>query len=98
MTGHPTQRLPNHASFAFEGVDGNRLLMMLDVAGFACSSGSACKVGTPEVSEVLSAIGLPASWGLGSLRVTLGKDTTREQVEAFLQVLPGIVERIRRNG
>ena len=97
ITGHPTQRLPNHASFAFEGVDGNRLLMMLDVAGFACSSGSACKVGTPEVSEVLSAIGLPPSWGLGSLRVTLGKDTTREQVEAFLQVLPGIVERIRRN-
>ena len=97
ITGHPTQRLPNHASFAFEGVDGNRLLMMLDVAGFACSSGSACKVGTPEVSEVLSAIGLSSTWGLGSLRVTLGKDTTADQVESFLQVLPAIVERIRKN-
>jgi cysteine desulfurase len=97
ITGHPTQRLPNHASFAFEGVDGNRLLMMLDVAGFACSSGSACKVGTPEVSEVLSAIGLSSTWGFGSLRVTLGKDTTRDQVEAFLHALPAIVERIRKN-
>jgi cysteine desulfurase len=48
LTGHPTQRLPNHASFAFKGVDGNFLLMLLDNAGFACSSGSACKVGTPE--------------------------------------------------
>jgi cysteine desulfurase len=97
ITGHPTQRLPNHASFAFEGVDGNRLLMMLDVAGIACSSGSACKVGTPEVSEVLSAIGLSSTWGFGSLRVTLGKDTTRDQVEAFLHALPAIVERIRKN-
>ena len=102
ITGHPTQRLPNHSSFAFEGVDGNRLLMMLDLAGFACSSGSACKVGTPEASEVLKAIGLSANWGLGSLRVTLGKDTSRQQVDGFLQVLPEIVSRARglsgRNG
>ncbi len=102
ITGHPTQRLPNHSSFAFEGVDGNRLLMMLDLAGFACSSGSACKVGTPEASEVLTAIGLSANWGLGSLRVTLGKDTSRQQVDGFLQVLPEIVSRARglsgRNG
>ena len=95
LTGHPEMRLPNHASFAFEGVDGNRLLMLLDARGFACSSGSACKVGTPEVSEVLSALGLPRSWGLGSLRVTLGKDSTEAQVEKFLRVLPGVIQQAR---
>jgi cysteine desulfurase len=78
LTGHPVERLPNHASFAFEGVDGNALVMMLDVAGFAVSSGSACKVGSPEASEVLLAIGLPREWSLGSLRVTLGTQTNRQ--------------------
>ncbi|MFQ5616177.1 MAG: cysteine desulfurase family protein [Anaerolineales bacterium] len=96
LTGHPTRRLPNHASFVFKGVDGNALLMMLDVAGFACSSGSACKTGLPEPSEVLTAIGLPREWGLGSLRVTLGKGTTPEGVERFLQVLPETVARARQ--
>lgn len=91
LTGHPSQRLPNHASFVFEGVDGNDLLMMIDLAGFACSSGSACKTGNPEPSEVLTALGLPSHWSLGSLRVTLGKDTTKEEVDAFLDVLPGLV-------
>ena len=91
LTGHPRQRLPNHASFVFEGVDGNNLLMMLDLAGFACSSGSACKTGNPEPSEVLAALGLPRHWSLGSLRVTLGKDTTREEVDTFLDVLPDLL-------
>ncbi len=95
LTGHPQERLPNHASFVFEGVDGNDLLMMLDLAGFACSSGSACKTGNPEPSEVLTALGLPRHWSLGSLRVTLGKDTTREEVAAFLDVLPDLVEKAR---
>jgi cysteine desulfurase len=71
LTGHPTERLPNHASFVFEKVDGNLLLMLLNEAGFACSSGSACKVGAPEPSEVLTAIGLSRNWSLGSLRLTL---------------------------
>jgi cysteine desulfurase len=96
LTGHPTLRLPNHASFVFDGVDGNALLMMLDVAGFACSSGSACKTGDPEPSDVLTAIGLSRSWALGSLRVTLGAGTTAAQIDEFLQVLPGLVERIRK--
>jgi Cysteine sulfinate desulfinase/cysteine desulfurase and related enzymes len=95
LTGHPTQRLPNHASFVFEGIDGNALLMMLDVAGFACSSGSACKVGIPKPSEVLTAVGLSPNWALGSLRITLGSDTTAEKVEAFLEVLPKLVEKAR---
>jgi cysteine desulfurase len=96
LTGHPTQRLPNHASFVFEGLDGNKLLMMLDQEGFACSSGSACKTGNPQPSEVLTAIGLSRAWTLGSLRVTLGQSTTADDVAAFLQVLPTVVERVRK--
>jgi cysteine desulfurase len=95
LTGHPSQRLPNHASFVFEGVDGNALLMMLDLEGFACSSGSACKTGDPEPSGVLLALGLPRAWALGSLRVTLGTATMPEEVEAFVKVLPGVVKRAR---
>jgi cysteine desulfurase len=95
LTGHPTERLPNHASFVFNGVDGNALLMMLDMQGFACSSGSACKTGSPEPSEVLTALGLSRAWALGSLRVTLGKGTTAAQVEAFLETLPRLVEQAR---
>lgn len=95
LTGHPTERLPNHASFVFDRVDGNLLLMLLDEAGFACSSGSACKVGTPEPSEILSAIGLARNWSLGSLRVTLGRQTTLEQVDRFIQALPSLVEKAR---
>lgn len=96
LTGHAHQRLPNHASFVFKNVDGNALLMMLDVEGFACSSGSACKTGSPEPSEVLTAIGLSRDWALGSLRVTLGSGTTAEQVNAFLNVLPSAIQRLRR--
>jgi cysteine desulfurase len=95
LTGHPEVRLPNHASFAFKDMDGNLLLTLLDSAGFACSSGSACKTGNPEPSEVMAAIGLPPQWGLGSLRVTLGKGSTAAQVEAFLDVLPGLVMKAR---
>lgn len=95
LTGHLERRLPNHASFAFRNVDGNFLLTLLDAAGFACSSGSACKTGNPEPSEVMGAVGLSREWGLGSLRVTLGKYTTADQVDAFLRVLPSQVERAR---
>ncbi len=95
LTGHPSQRLPNHASFVFEGVDGNQLLMLLDVAGFACSSGSACKTGNPEPSDVLVSLGLQRAWALGSLRVTLGKDSRAEDISRFLDTLPGLAARVR---
>ena len=95
LTGHPELRLPNHASFAFKDVDGNLLLTLLDAAGFACSSGSACKTGNPEPSEVMAAIGLEREWGLGSLRITLGAATTPAEVEAFLKVLPGLIKKTR---
>jgi cysteine desulfurase len=91
LTGHPSQRLPNHTSFVFEGVDGNRLLMMLDVAGYACSSGSACKTGNPKPSEVLTAIGVAKTWALGSLRITLGIDSTPETIHEFPIVLAEMI-------
>ena len=95
LTGHPEQRLPNHASFVFKNVDGNLLLQMLDSAGFACSSGSACKTGNPEPSEVITALGYSRDWALGSLRITLGMDTTADHVESFLNTLPGLIDKAR---
>jgi cysteine desulfurase len=96
LTGHPDDRLPNHASFVFNGIDGNALLMMLDLEGFACSSGSACKTGNPEPSEVLSSLGITRNWALGSLRVTLGNLTTVAEIEEFLSVLPKVISKLRK--
>jgi cysteine desulfurase len=95
LTGHPTQRLPNHASFVLQGIDGNELLMHLDLAGIGASSGSACKTGDPEPSEVLLALGLTRDVALGSLRVTVGRPTTDAHVNRFLDLLPGIVDKMR---
>jgi cysteine desulfurase len=95
LTGHPQERLPNHASFAFLDVDANTLLMLLDAEGFACSSGSACKTGLPEPSGVLLAIGLEREWALGSLRISLGKDTSQEEIESFLDRLPEVISKVR---
>lgn len=95
LTGHPENRLPNHASFVFKDLDGNLLLQMLDSAGFACSSGSACKTGNPEPSEVITSLGHSRDWALGSLRITLGVDSTPEHVDSFLKTLPGLVEKVR---
>jgi len=95
LTGRPEKRLPNHASFVFKDADGNFLLQLLDVAGFACSSGSACKTGNPEPSEVVSALGLSRDWALGSLRITLGVDSTVANVDSFLKALPVLVEKSR---
>ena len=96
LTGHPENRLPNHASFVFKDVDGNLLLQMLDSAGFACSSGSACKTGNPEPSEVITSLGYSRDWAMGSLRVTLGADSTPEHIDSFLMILPGLVENTRQ--
>ena len=96
LTGHPENRLPNHASFVFKDVDGNLLLQFLDANGFACSSGSACKTGNPEPSEVITALGLARDWALGSLRVTLGKDSTPAQIDSFLKTLPDLIANARK--
>lgn len=96
LTGHPTQRMPNHTSFIFENVDGNTLLVLLDSVGFACSSGSACKTGNPEPSSVLMALGIPHSWALGSLRVTLGVNTIPEHIDMLLPALEASISQIRK--
>lgn len=87
LTGDPDQRLPHHASFIFPDVDGNQLVMLLDHAGFACSSGSACKTGNPEPSEVLTAMGFTPDFAKSSLRVTLGRSTTNDIVSDFCLTL-----------
>lgn len=95
LTGDPDNRLPNHASFVIEGIEANRLLAALDLAGFACSSGSACKTGNPEPSSVLLAIGVPPALALGSLRITVGRPTTEAEVDSFLAALPIVISSLR---
>jgi cysteine desulfurase len=95
LTGHPQNRLPNNASFSFEGVEGESILLSLDLLGIAASTGSACTSGSVDPSHVLVAIGLPPEWSHGSLRLTLGKENTEEDVETVIAALPGIVEKIR---
>lgn len=96
VSGHPQDRLPHHASFVFKGVDGETLLMALDVEGIAVSTGSACASGNPEPSPVLLAMGIPREWALGGLRVSLGYYTTDDDIEYVLETLPRCVEQVRR--
>jgi len=95
LTGHPTERMPNSASFAIDGADGESMLLNLDQEGICASSGSACSSGSLEISHVLRAMRLPESQARGSLRLSTGIHTTDADVDRFLQVLPGIVERVR---
>ncbi len=98
LTGHPTERLSNNASFCFEGIEGESILLNLDMLGIAASSGSACTSGSVEPSHVLVAMGLAPEWSHGSLRLSLGKENTEEDVEQVISVLPGIVEKLRSLG
>ncbi|HMT22279.1 MAG TPA: aminotransferase class V-fold PLP-dependent enzyme, partial [Promineifilum sp.] len=91
ITGHPIERLPHHASFAFRNVSGNDLLMHLDVAGIAAGSGSACSSGDPKPSAVLQALGLSREWTTGGLRLTLGRRNTAADIDFVLETLPVIV-------
>jgi cysteine desulfurase len=91
-------RLSNSASFAFEHLEGEAVLLALDLAGIAASSGSACTTASLEPSHVLVAMGVPERYLRGSLRLTLGADNTPDDIERVLEVLPGIVGRIRALG
>ncbi|NPV52829.1 MAG: cysteine desulfurase NifS [Firmicutes bacterium] len=95
VNGHPTERLPGNASFCFEFVEGESILLNLDMKGIAGSSGSACTSGSLEPSHVLLAMGLPHEVAHGSLRLTLGRDNTMEEVQYVLDVLPEIISRLR---
>lgn len=95
LNGHPTKRLPGNVSFCFEGIEGESLLLLLDMKGIAASSGSACTSGSLDPSHVLLAIGLPHEVAHGSLRLTLSEYNTMEEVEYVIKELPGIVEYLR---
>src|SRR5207253_4799111 len=88
ITGHPAKRLPHHASFLFQGVEGESLLLQLDMEGIAASSGSACTSGSLEPSHVILALGYPRERALGSLRLSVGKDNTQADVDLVLRRLP----------
>jgi len=88
-------RISNNASFCFEYLEGEAVLMALDLAGVAASSGSACTSGSLEPSHVLTAMGIPEDLARGSMRLTVGRDNTIEQMDYVLDILPGIVSRLR---
>jgi cysteine desulfurase len=96
LTGHPTRRLANHASFVFEGCEADAMLMHLDMAGVEAASGSACTTGMPEPSHVLTAMGLPHDLALGALRLTVGRQTTDADIDTVLEILPGVIEKVRQ--
>lgn len=93
--GHRTRRLPNNVNVSIEKIEGESMLLALDSYGICASSGSACTSGSTEPSHVLIALGLSPDVAFGSLRLTLGKHTTEEEVDFVLEVLPQIVERLR---
>lgn len=93
-TGHPEQRLPSHASFIFEGIDSNQLLMHLDLRGVAASSASACKTGNPKPSGVLLACGYSEEQARGSLRLTVGQQTTQEDIAYAVNVIAESVAKL----
>ncbi|MDA8336696.1 MAG: IscS subfamily cysteine desulfurase [Peptococcaceae bacterium] len=95
LTGHPRERLPNHASFCFKGIESRLLLRELDRRGIAASSGSACTAGSQEPSHVLVAMGIPPIEAYGALRLTMGRSNTEEDIDFFLSVLRPVVERLR---
>jgi cysteine desulfurase len=95
LTGHPLMRLPHHASFLFEGVEGESLLLQLDMEGIAASSGSACTSGSLEPSHVILALGYPRERAMGSLRLSVGKGNTEAEIELVLDRLASMVARLR---
>lgn len=95
VNGHRTRRLVNNAHFRFDFIEGEGLVLQLDFLGIATSTGSACSTGSLEPSHVLLALGLTHEQAHGSLRVTLGRENTEEEVDYFLQVLPGVVSKLR---
>ncbi len=95
LNGHPTERLPNNLNVSFRGVEGESLLLNLDMHGIAASSGSACTAGSLDPSHVLTSIGLPRELAQGSLRLSVGRGTTDEQADRVLGVLPATVAKLR---
>lgn len=96
LNGHPVCRQAGNANFSFKYIEGESLLLWLDMNGIAASSGSACTSGSLDPSHVLLAIGLPHEIAHGSLRISIGDNNTEEEVDKLLEVLPGIVDKLRK--
>ncbi|MCL2753152.1 MAG: cysteine desulfurase NifS [Defluviitaleaceae bacterium] len=96
LNGHPIKRLPGNANITFDFIEGEGMLLMLDFNDIAASSGSACTSGSLDPSHVLLAVGLTHEQAHGSLRLSLGKDTTKQELDKLIEVLPNIVERLRQ--
>ena len=96
LNGHPTKRLPNNANFSFQFIEGESLLIRLDMKGICGSSGSACTSGSLDPSHVLLAIGLPHEIAHGSLRLTLNEEITKEDIDYVVDSLKEIVAYIRQ--
>ena len=96
LNGHRTERLPGNVNFSIKYIEGESILLMLDINGIAASSGSACTSGSLDPSHVLLAMGMPHETAHGSLRLTLGDDTTEDDIDYVLEVLPEIVVRLRK--
>jgi cysteine desulfurase len=96
LNGHPIKRLPNNANFWFAFIEGEALVIQLDSYGIATSTGSACSSATLEPSHVLMAIGLKHEEAHGSLRLSLGKETTKAEIDYTIKVLPKAVKDLRR--
>ena len=95
LNGHPSRRLPNNVNISVDFVEGESMLLNLDLQGICTSTGSACSLSSLEPSHVLLAMGFSHEQAHGSLRLTLGKWTTEEEIERVLEVLPGIVAKLR---
>ena len=96
ISGHPHERLPHHASFLFQGIEIQGVLMGLDMAGIAASSGSACTSAAQAPSSILTAMGVSTTDATGHLRLTVGRSTTDEDIDQVLETLPPIVVRLRQ--
>jgi len=96
LTGHPKERLPNIASFCFKYIEGESIMLNLDLKGVAVSTGSACTSGSLQPSHVLMACGFNHETTQGSIRFSLGEDTTEEEIDYVLKILPPIVKRLRK--
>lgn len=95
LNGHPVERLPNNVNVCVQYIEGEAMILRLDMSGIACSSGSACSSSSMEQSHVLKSIGLPPELAHGALRFSLGRHTSVEDIDQVLEVLPGIVEKLR---
>jgi len=95
LNGHPTFRLPHNANIGFSRIEGESILLQLDMHGIAASSGSACTSNSLDPSHVLTAMGLEPVVVQGSVRFTLGHRTTDEDIDYVLEILPGIIEKLR---